>query len=396
MSKRIIKIKLTSLAEKAMDVPLSDELDDLRYAPTTLREVHRIVAENLRDDVPFIIFGPPGFGKTQMIKSMAQNIPGFPVDPKNIIVMPLASLGAEDLRGLPKIVDIILDGKEEKEAELGRSLTEDERRQFIVSVTDNTLPDWLVKILTKPDDNFILFLDEINHAQPDVLNALYGIVLERNFDGHDFTKNVRIAGAANDEKYNRDVNALSKPLLSRFYVLDITDAVKLDQESYEEFLYKAIEGSKVPKEWVKMITRSKENVGNARSVTNLLERWAVQMDLEADRLSPDPRAIPMPMYSRFNAIYQEKILNPLGSEKHFQAVDEIQKYVSELRKKEPDFFNSLKSYSMREGYSGNKKIVSRKTGTSFGAKLNEAGIEHLRQTFNKYPDEWIMTAIDGL
>ncbi|NBP04229.1 MAG: AAA family ATPase, partial [Proteobacteria bacterium] len=57
-------------------------------------------------------------------------------------------------------------------------------------------PKW-IWLVSRPDADGILFLDEINQGSPQVLKALFEVVLDRSAGGTYFSKNLAVIGAGN-------------------------------------------------------------------------------------------------------------------------------------------------------------------------------------------------------
>ena len=78
------------------------------------------------------------------------------------------------------------------------------------------MPDWAAYMLEHKKDKFLLFFDEMNQAQPDVMNALMPIVLKNVICNIQFD-NFMVGAAGNFEDENEEgVSELSGPLKSRF------------------------------------------------------------------------------------------------------------------------------------------------------------------------------------
>lgn len=142
-----------------------------------------------RDD--FFIIGRAGWGKTSIIKDMAEKAG---INPEtNIITMYLDKAEATDLGGIP------IAGKDEN----GKPA------QIILP------PPFAQDIAARPDEDFLLFFDEMNQAMPDVMNALMPIVLEHEIAGKHYD-NFFVGAAGNFKEENDALSELSRPLRSRF------------------------------------------------------------------------------------------------------------------------------------------------------------------------------------
>lgn len=136
---------------------------------------------------PFFIIGHAGWGKTSIIKQVAKS------HGLTVITVYLDKAQPEDLGGLPI----------PKTKEDGR-----------VSVT-YALPSWAEYIYDRPEDDFLVFFDEMNQASPDVQNALMPILLESVVGGIKFD-NIWFGAAGNFSEENASISDLSAPLRSRF------------------------------------------------------------------------------------------------------------------------------------------------------------------------------------
>ena len=140
-----------------------------------------------RTEEDFFILGRAGWGKTSIIKKLADQF-----DLK-IQTVYLDKAVKEDLGGIP------VPGKTAK----GRGKQE------------MLMPDWAAEIADEPDTNWLLFFDEMNQADPAIMNALMPIVLEHEICRVPFD-NFFVGSAGNFEDENDAVNEMSGPLKSRF------------------------------------------------------------------------------------------------------------------------------------------------------------------------------------
>ena len=173
--------------------------------------------QNLKDlqikfdsDEPFFIQGRAGWGKTSIIEDMAKRAG------RHIITVYLDKAQATDLGGIPVPVE-----------ENG------------VAKIVNAMPDWAAYMLEHEDQDFLLFFDEMNQAQPDVMNALMPIVLKNVICNIQFD-NFMVGAAGNFEDENEyGVSALSKPLEDRFAPIIIwSSGTEDDWKSVFKYLHK--------------------------------------------------------------------------------------------------------------------------------------------------------------
>ena len=136
-------------------------------------------------DVPVILWGPPGQGKTSVIRDLANQA-------KRPIEIILASIREpQDFAGLPTIID----GKATLIA-----------------------PDWAQSLAKS--GNGILFTDEVNTAPPSVQAALLRVCLDKVAGNLELGAGTSIIAAANPPEIAADGWDLAPPLANRFCHLD--------------------------------------------------------------------------------------------------------------------------------------------------------------------------------
>lgn len=178
----------------AIDAPIGDETE------ITVDELKESNDENLKNvvkaiefDQDFFVIGEAGWGKTSIIESVAKRAG------RTVLTVYLDKAEATDLGGIP-VPKTGIFGK------------------FKKTVIDYAMPGWALYMLAHPDEDFLLFFDEMNQAAPDVQNALMPIILKKVICGVQFDN--YIVGAAGNYGYeNEAVFDLSKPLKSRFEMI---------------------------------------------------------------------------------------------------------------------------------------------------------------------------------
>lgn len=151
-----------------VDAPTDDDLmEDLDMANATNNK--RDLVLKMKTKRPFFIQGRAGWGKTTLIKKIAKKFG------RSVITVYLDKAEATDLGGIPVPV------KNEKTGEV---------------YVQNALPGWAAIIAKHPERKYLLFFDELNHCQADVMKVLMPIVLEGTL-GKKSYKNFIVGGAGN-------------------------------------------------------------------------------------------------------------------------------------------------------------------------------------------------------
>lgn len=170
----------------AVEAPTEDDILE-KINPKELHINAKRIYNKIEHDEPFFVQGEAGWGKTSIITDIAHKLG------RNVITVYLDKCEAVDLAGLPV----------PKESKRGAD--------YVSSV----MPGWATVMYDNPDKKYLLFFDEMNQAQPDVMNALMPIVLKNVVCGYQF-KNFIVGGAGNFVEENSAVNDLSEPLKRRF------------------------------------------------------------------------------------------------------------------------------------------------------------------------------------
>ena len=149
------------------------------------------IAAILPKEDSILITGDHGIGKSQAVYALAGQL-GLPVVERR-----LSQQSEGDLIGLPF--------KNEKNGSTG----------FCP-------PDWFMDCTKKPH---VLFLDEINRATPEVMQAAFELVLDRRLNGHNLHPDCRVFAAINTGT-SYQVNQMDPALLDRFYVVELKPTVE--------------------------------------------------------------------------------------------------------------------------------------------------------------------------
>ena len=136
-------------------------------------------------NVPVILWGPPGQGKTSVIKALAEK------SNRHLEIILASIREPQDFAGLPSIVN----GK-----------------MSLVA------PDWAQRLADT--DSGILFTDEVNTAPPSVQAALLRVCLDKVAGDCELGADTSVIAAANPPEQAADGWDLAPPLANRFCHLD--------------------------------------------------------------------------------------------------------------------------------------------------------------------------------
>jgi len=147
------------------------------------------VAPVLPGTTSVLLRGAHGIGKSQVVHQVAKHF-GLEVTDRR-----LSQMSEGDMIGLPST-----DGE----------------------VTRFNPPDWYKQACSKPR---CLFLDELNRATPEVMQAAFQIVLDRELNGWKLHPETRVFAAINAGG-TYTVNEMDPALLDRFWTVDLTPDVE--------------------------------------------------------------------------------------------------------------------------------------------------------------------------
>lgn len=145
---------------------------------------------------PIFLWGPPGIGKSDIVKQIADSIDAHVVDIRLSLWEPT------DIKGIPYF---------------------DSNSGTMVWGAPAELPDAEMASKYK---NIVLFLDEMNSAAPSVQAAAYQLILNRKVGTYTLPDNVMIVAAGNREADKGVTYRMPAPLANRFIHLEL--AVSFD------------------------------------------------------------------------------------------------------------------------------------------------------------------------
>lgn len=154
------------------------------------------VAPLLPKETSVLLRGNHGIGKSQVVRQVAGIIAKSEgINDFEVIDRRLSQMSEGDMIGLPST-----DGE----------------------VTRFNPPSWYKDACTSP---VCLFLDELNRATPEVMQAAFQIVLDRELNGWKLHPQTRVFAAINTGG-NYTVNEMDPALLDRFWAIDLTPDVE--------------------------------------------------------------------------------------------------------------------------------------------------------------------------
>jgi hypothetical protein len=145
-------------------------------------ELTKTLATLIEAGEPALIKGPPGAGKTDIVKHAAKA-----ADAICLVIHPVVS-DPTDIKGLPAIVD-------------GRALF---------------LPFGELDQLIKAKKSTVAFLDDLGQAPLSVQAAYMHPILARHINGHNISEHVTWIATTNPKSFGMGVNGILEPVKSRF------------------------------------------------------------------------------------------------------------------------------------------------------------------------------------
>ncbi len=164
-------------------------------------EITRSLGHLIEERLPVFIWGPPGIGKSSIVRQLA--------DARGLefLDLRLSLLDPTDLKGVPYF--------------------DSEHREGVWAS-----PSFLPK---DPQSRGILFLDEINTAPPAVQASAYQLILDRRVGEYELPEGWSIVAAGNRESDRGVVYRMPAPLANRFVHFEM----EVDLEDWKRWAYGA-------------------------------------------------------------------------------------------------------------------------------------------------------------
>ena len=195
------------------------EIASRTVGPSGAKKALRKAFKNKR---PIFLWGPPGIGKSDIIKQLGDELEAHVIDVRLSLWEPT------DIKGIPYF-----------DSNTGR----------MVWAPPSELPD---EALAAQHKQIVLFLDEMNSSAPAVQAAAYQLILNRRIGTYKLPDNVVIVAAGNRESDKGVTYRMPAPLANRFVHLEMT----VDWEDYFEWATE----NKVHKDVVGFLSFSKKDL----------------------------------------------------------------------------------------------------------------------------------------
>jgi len=154
----------------------------------TLAEARTALKHAFTKTRPVMLWGPPGIGKSDIVRQVAEETG------REVVDIRLTLYDPTDLKGFPYF---------------------DEKTKTMAWAPPMELP-------TDPKSNAIILLDELNSAAPSVQAAAYQLVLDRKIGTYKLPKGVDIIAAGNRDSDRGVTYRMPTPLANRFTHLTLT------------------------------------------------------------------------------------------------------------------------------------------------------------------------------
>jgi hypothetical protein len=161
------------------------------------KSAKRSISFAIKKRRPVFLWGPPGIGKSDIVKQIGEDAG------REVVDVRLALWEPTDIKGIPYY-----------NADQGK----------MVWAPPAELP-------TDPESTAIIFLDELNSAPPAVQAAAYQLILNRRVGTYELPKGVDVVAAGNREGDRGVTYRMPAPLANRFIHLEM----KIDFDDFQEW-----------------------------------------------------------------------------------------------------------------------------------------------------------------
>ncbi|MDA3946017.1 MAG: MoxR family ATPase [Helicobacteraceae bacterium] len=163
------------------------------------KEIESSVTAMVKEQIPTFIWGPPGIGKSSIVKQIAKK------NNYKFIDLRLSLMDPTDLKGIP-------------------FYDKDEHQAL-----------WAPPSFLPREGEGILFLDELNSAPPAVQASAYQLILDRKVGEYTLPDGWAIVAAGNREGDRGVVYRMPSPLANRFVHLDMD----VSMEDWRDWAYES-------------------------------------------------------------------------------------------------------------------------------------------------------------
>ncbi len=171
--------------------------NDISVRQVGPKAAKRSIRKAIQTRRPTFLWGPPGIGKSDIVKQIGEDAK------REVVDVRLALWEPTDIKGIPYY-----------NADQGK----------MVWAPPAELP-------TDPESTAIIFLDELNSAPPAVQAAAYQLILNRRVGTYELPKGVDVVAAGNREGDRGVTYRMPAPLANRFIHLEM----KIDVDDFQEW-----------------------------------------------------------------------------------------------------------------------------------------------------------------
>ena len=171
--------------------------NDISIRQVGPKAAKRSIRKAIQTRRPTFLWGPPGIGKSDIVKQIGEDAG------REVVDVRLALWEPTDIKGIPYY-----------NADQGK----------MVWAPPSELP-------TDPESTAIIFLDELNSAPPAVQAAAYQLILNRRVGTYELPKGVDVVAAGNREGDRGVTYRMPAPLANRFIHLEM----KIDFDDFQEW-----------------------------------------------------------------------------------------------------------------------------------------------------------------